>query len=192
MPTNPLLCDGCGQPSSPGHIARRLQRLEWTTRYRPVHIGTLLLGASSSQSDTEFLYAGKFEGEAGRLLAATGITHAGKTPEAVLAGFQRGGFFLAHVLECPLDDAAAGSDSLNALLEARIGPVMARIRRSLKPKRMVLFSREVTHITARLSAEELGCQLILDDGKPFDLEADVPGGSWERLREVLSGAATAR
>src|SRR5437899_12101620 len=42
-----LPCDGCGQAATAEHIARRLQRLEWTTRYRPVHIHTLLLGAYS-------------------------------------------------------------------------------------------------------------------------------------------------
>jgi len=33
-----LPCDGCGQPASAEHIARRLQRLEWATRFRPIHI----------------------------------------------------------------------------------------------------------------------------------------------------------
>jgi len=72
-----LRCDGCGQASfSPQHIARRLQRLEWTTRYRPVHIATLLLGSVAPQSDAEFLYspAGEWAGEAKALLAAAGVT----------------------------------------------------------------------------------------------------------------------
>lgn len=190
IPANSVTCDGCGQVPSPEHIARRLQRLEWATRYRPVHIGTLLLGAISPQSDAEYLYSGKFESEAGRLLEAAGISPAGKTAEAVLTEFQRGAFFLAHVLECPLEQAAS---SAQALLQGRISSVAARVRRSLKPKRLVLFSTsDVTHITAQLASSELGCPLILDGGKPFDLEADVTGGSWERLREVLTGAAAAR
>jgi len=52
-----LVCDGCGQMASAEHIARRLQRLEWTTRYRPVHISTLFLGAFSPRDEKEFLYA---------------------------------------------------------------------------------------------------------------------------------------
>jgi len=40
-----LPCDGCGQPASAEHIARRLQRLEWATRFRPIHIQALLLAA---------------------------------------------------------------------------------------------------------------------------------------------------
>src|SRR5207253_8014232 len=49
-----LVCDGCGQAATAEHIARRLQRLEWTTRYRPVHIHALLLGAFSPLRDEEF------------------------------------------------------------------------------------------------------------------------------------------
>ncbi len=100
-----LRCDGCEQPASPEHIARRLQRLEWTTRYRPVHIGTLLLGAVAPRNDSEFIYcpAGKWNGEAQLLLSAAGLVLDGKSAESVLAEFQRGGFFVTHVLECPLE-----------------------------------------------------------------------------------------
>src|SRR5205823_10907387 len=92
-----LPCDGCGQAASAEHIARRLRRLEWTTRYRPVHIHTLLLGAFSPSDEREFLYApgGEFCGEAAMLLDAVGITATGKTAEAVHAEFQRAGIFLA-------------------------------------------------------------------------------------------------
>src|SRR5882724_4729003 len=57
MTNTELLCDGCGQQASSEHIAKRLQRLEWTTRYRPVHIGTVLLGAFVPGDDAVFLYA---------------------------------------------------------------------------------------------------------------------------------------
>ena len=51
-----IICDGCGQPASSEHTARRLQRLEWATRYRPIHLHTLLLGAISPADDANFLY----------------------------------------------------------------------------------------------------------------------------------------
>src|SRR5258708_24143168 len=71
-----LRCDGCGQLASPEHIARRLQRLEWTTRFRPVHIGTLLLGAIAPRNDNEFIYSSAcaWDGEAKMLLAAACLT----------------------------------------------------------------------------------------------------------------------
>src|SRR6202142_172501 len=86
--------DGCGLEASSEHIARRLRRLEWTTRYRPVHIGTLLLAGISPQADQDFLYAAQFKGEAGQLLEAVGISTTGKSAEVVLSEFQRGGFLL--------------------------------------------------------------------------------------------------
>src|SRR2546430_17584306 len=96
--TNPiaLVCDGCGQAATAEHIARRLQRLEWTTRYRPVHIHTLLLGAFSPLRDEEFLYrsGGEFPGEAAQILEAVGILPAGEEQDAVRQGFVRAGVFL--------------------------------------------------------------------------------------------------
>src|ERR1700704_1387071 len=70
--TSVILCDGCGQPASSAHIARRLQRLEWATRYRPIHLHTLLLGAISPQPPAEFLYSPEeaHSGEAANLPAA--------------------------------------------------------------------------------------------------------------------------
>jgi hypothetical protein len=170
---------------------RRLQRLEWTTRYRPVHIGTLLLGAVSPQSDAEFLYAGQFGGKAGALLAAAGINTSGKSSEAVLSEFQRGGYFLAHVLECPLAQGQ-GNGIPEDLLMRRIASASARIRRSLKPKRVAIISERLAPVMARLSSAELGCPVVLDGDRPFALDAPVHAAHWCSLREVLDGVAGAR
>jgi hypothetical protein len=190
MPANFLACDGCGQSASPEHIARRLLRLEWTTRYRPVHIGALLLGSVSPLSDEDFLYAGKFQGEADRLLEAVGISPAGKSPETVLSEFQRGGFFLTHVLECPLDAGEDGESYGESLLAHRVSPVLTRIRRSLKPKRVVLISDLLAPLAARLSSGELECPVISDGGKPFGLDSSDFSGAAQHLRQAL-GLATA-
>jgi len=188
-PTTFLACDGCGQSASPEHIARRLQRLEWTTRYRPVHIGTLLLGGVSPEADGDFLYAGRFEGEAAQLLAALGISTAGKPPDVVLGEFQRGGFFVTHVLECPLEASPSGQPSCDSLLLQRVTPVLARIRRSLKPKRVVLISELLAPLISRFSSAKLGCPVILDSGKPFNLNpSDLSLGA-QHLREALAAAA---
>jgi hypothetical protein len=185
MPTDFLACDGCGQAASPEHIARRLQRLEWTTRYRPVHISALLLGGVSPLAEEDFLYAGEFKGEADRLLEAVGISTAGKSSDVVLREFQRVGFFLTHVLECPLETGQAGESSREDLLMRRVSAVMTRIRRSLKPKRVVLISGLLTPLAARLSNAELGCPVILDDGKPFGLDSSDLSGASQNLRQAL-------
>ena len=186
-----LACDGCGQTASAEHIARRLQRLEWATRYRPVHINTLLLGAFSPQEEKEFLYApgGEFHGEAAHLLDALGISTAGRTTEAVHAEFQRTGFFLTHVLECPLGGDAGNFAETAALLTNRLQPVATRIRRSLKPKRVALISQALGPILEKIQALELGCPVVLDNGKPFEFDGLRRANGNARLREALAAPA---
>jgi len=181
-----LQCDGCGQRASPEHIARRLQRLEWTTRYRPVHIGTLLLGAVAPQNDYEFLYspAGAWNGEARVLVAAAGLTVDGKTAEATLVEFQRGGLFLTHVVECPLENGEAAN--IQQLLAARLPAALTRIRRSLKPKRLALISPELAQFLPALNSGQLNCALLLDQDKPFVLDTQRANEASERLREALT------
>jgi hypothetical protein len=152
-----LPCDGCGQLASPEHLTRRLQRLEWTSRFRPLHIQTLLVGAISPESDSAFLYnpAGNWTGEAAELLSAAGIQITGKTPEAVLSEFQKLGLQLIYVLECPLENNPSESQIQN-LLQKHLGSCATRIRRSLKPKRVRLISPQLEPFALQLSETELG------------------------------------
>ncbi len=183
-----IRCDGCGQTASPAHVAQRLQRLEWTTRYRPVHIGALLLGAIAPREDAEFLYApeGKFAGEAKRVLQATGVSTSGKSGDAVLAEFQRGGFLLAHVLECPLEET--NSVKVQELIEFCLPATLARIRRSLKPRKLALVSGELAFAVARFQSANLNCALVLDDGKPFTLGGGASDDAAERLRQTITAS----
>ena len=186
-----LVCDGCGQVASAEHIARRLQRLEWTTRYRPVHINTLFLGAFSPQDEKDFLYApsGEFRGEAALLLDAVGISTAGKAADTVHAEFQRAGFFLTHVLECPIEGESASQVEAQAALKARLPAVATRIRRSLKPKRVMAVAEALSSVMQDIVMLDLGCPVLLDRGKPFRLEKSPGENEVERFREALAGAA---
>jgi len=192
MTSDLLLCDGCGQSASPEHTARRLQRLEWATRFRPLHIATLLLGPVSPAADDEFLYSGKFAGEAGAVLDVAGIAVENKSPEAVLSEFQRGGFFVTHMLECPLEADGDKGSPLDVLLSGRVSAVAARIRRSLKPKRTILFACEAGTSVSLIANAGLGCPVLLDDGKPFVLSSGIQDSVSARLRELLVGAAAGR
>jgi len=183
-----LVCDGCGQAASAEHVARRLKRLEWATRYRPVHIHALFLGAFSPRDDKDFLYApnGEFHGEAALLLEALRISTAGKTEDAVHAEFQRAGFFLTHILECPLE----GDASLQTALKKQLPAMATRIRRSLKPKRVVAITPELALVLEDILAMDLGCPVLLDNGKPFRLEGRERENGAARLREALAGTTT--
>lgn len=183
-----LPCDGCGRSASAEHIARRLRRLEWTTRYRPVHIHTLLLGAFSPLDEREFLYApgGEFRGEAALLLDALGISTAGKTAEVVHAEFQRAGYFLTHVLECPMEGEGSSQVDVKAVLKSRLAAVAIRIRRSLKPRRVMAVTEELTPVVEDILALDLGCPVLLDHGRPFRLESGAGEKGAERLREAIA------
>ena len=183
-----LSCDGCGQAASTEHISRRLQRLEWATRYRPVHIQTLLLGGFSPREEKDFLYSpgGDFSGEAELILEGAGIARAGKTKEAVHAEFQRQGFFLTHVMECPVEIEAAGFEQVPKLIEKQLPAALARIRRSLKPKRLVMISEILESSVTAITAEACGCPLVLDGSRAFALVGSDSGAGVGRLRTVLA------
>jgi len=192
-----ILCDGCGQPASPEHIARRLQRLEWATRYRPIHLHTLLLGAFSPEAPSELLYSPDeaHSGEAANLVAAAGISAGGKSADAIQSEFQRRGIYLTHVLECPLDVASSKADFLNSALNERLPTVFTRIRRSLKPKRLAFISGSLTQLIERFASAQLNCELVLDDGRAFALDHSNPAevaAAIARFQDILAAAPASR
>jgi hypothetical protein len=146
------------------------------TRYRPIHVQVLILGAASPAADADHLYSAdrEFYGEGLALLTALGIYQAGRSVEAVLTEFQRRGFLLAHILECPVDPdhAVAG----RALLETRFAATAARIRRSLKPKKLVLLGEALDSFATRLANELPGIEIVQpEQGRSFPLEKLASG-----------------
>jgi hypothetical protein len=188
--TQELSCEACGQPASPEHIARRLRRLEWATRYRPLHIQALLLSAVAPADDADFLYApdGQFQGEAGALLDVLEISRKGKSADVILTEFQKRGLLFSHVLECPLESNQKDS-SLQELLERRVPGTLARIRRSLKPKRVVLLSAELAGVQNRFTEAELSIPVFSDQNRPFQLPIQV--ASRESFLRALASSAAA-
>jgi len=186
-----LPCDGCSQIASAEHLVRRLQRLEWTTRYRPVHINTLLLSAFSPVEEKDFLYfpGGEFHGEAALLLEALGMPTTGRGADSVQAEFQRAGFFLTHVLECPLEKESKRESESPTVIAQRLPAVAVRIRRSLKPRRVVLISQALAPVLEEIQTSKLGCPVVLDLGKPFRFDGPAPEHAVARLREALAAAA---
>src|ERR1700687_2165514 len=125
---------------------------------------------------------------AGVLPEVADLSLAGKTAGEVQSEFQRAGFFLAHVLDCALESGVQDGAELLSLLEQRLPGVAARIRRSLKPKRVVLISRALGPVMDKIAAMQLGCQLILDKGKPFALDGPDTRKAAARMRESIAAA----
>lgn len=120
------------------------------------------------------------------MLEACGISAVGKTPETILSEFQRGGFFLAHAVECAREGNSGTRETALACLESRIGAVAARVRRSLKPKRVVLISELLTPLVPKLSSSELGCEVILRRGEPFAMEGADAASAIQSLKEAIT------
>jgi hypothetical protein len=171
-----LICDGCGQTADQQHIARRLKRLENMTRYRPIHVQALFLAAVSPAADADHLYSAEneFRGEGLALLRALGIDSIGRPRESVLADFQRRGYLLTHVWQCP--DESDGAKTGRESLEKRLAVSAVQIRRSLKPKKLVLLGRELDPVVENLLKETLGAELVVPQtGCAFRLEELAPG-----------------
>jgi len=158
-----------------------------------VHIGTVLLGAYSPDVESDFLYAEatRTTGEAHRVLSAVGITADGKTKEAILSEFQRGGFLLGYVLECPLEPESRDDAALAVLLKGRMPAFLARLRRSFQPKRVASISSKLDQFLAGLTEKDLGCALLCDGGKSFAFDGPAPEKEIEKLREVHTAARSA-
>lgn len=165
-----LVCDGCGFGATPEHIAKRLRRLELTTRYRPIHIQAVFLGAQSPPEERDFLYAKEpgFGGEGAALLRAVGIATDARAKDAVLAEFQKRGFLLTHILECAPEAGRVGADLAGAMVR-RLPSVLKRLRGSLRPKRVVLISQELAPLAEELTKAAFGGEMVLDGSRPFDL-----------------------
>jgi len=188
MTQAPLLpCDGCGQLVGLPHISRRLQRLEWATRFRPVHIQALLLGGIVPERDEEFFYGPQatFQGESRTILEAVQMSSEGKSSEALLNEFQRLGLALTHILECPPVPGVSSSD-VEALLEKQLPAAIARIRRSLKPKRVLLFSPELAAVMDKLHQADLGCLVLPVAPGLFFAKTPPPQEEVQAFRHALA------
>lgn len=163
-----ILCDGCGQPADAEHIALRLKRLESMTRYRPIHVQALFLAAASPANIGEYLYTAQslFTGEGAELLKSLSIGTAERTVDQVMSDFQRRGYLLAHLIECR--DKTGDATVLSGAVARRIPATLTRIRRSFKPKRLVLLGQELAEFIPQFIAVNLDAVLILRDGRPFE------------------------
>jgi len=181
-----LPCDGCGQLADSAHISRRLERLAWSTRYRPLHIQALLLSAITPPHDADFLYAPNFAftGEGADLLQALQIRTAGKSAEAAQSELQKLGILLTHILECPLDASVSAGEAY-ALIERQLPATMARIRRSLKPKRVLLLFADLLPHAAQWSQANLPCPVLPSSSGVFLATQPSTEGEREAFRNGL-------
>jgi len=152
----------------------------------------LLLGAVAPRGDSDFIYcpAGKWNGEAQYLLAALAWRRTESLRNRYWRKFQRGGFFVTHVLECPVEGCASGD--LAQLIANRLPAVLTRIRRSLKPKRLAPITMLLKQALPAFNSGDLPCAILLDQGMPFELMRTRPPHQPRTARSTGSQGASAR
>jgi hypothetical protein len=133
------ICDGCGATVDGEHIRARIARLELATRYRSVHIQTLLIGVAPPERAENYLYSSEKEA----------------------AELQKNGIFLVYAVECPVAGDAGEAVRLSA------PTLVKRVQLSYKPKSIVLFGAATGELIEPLRAARMGELLVLSNGAPF-------------------------
>ena len=168
-----IICDGCGLPASPDHIAERIARLEFATRFRPVHINLLLVAASPFPGPQNDFYRPPESQEFfAPLMQSVGVLDSGEGKEpgadtresniAKLVEFQRRGYYLAYLAECPLPK----TDTVAAAISRLAPALVRRIRFNYSPKHITILDEALSPLIAILGQAGME-SLLLPDGQHF-------------------------
>ena len=191
MKSSPLLlpCDGCGLPASPEHIAARVHRLELSTRYRPVHVSILFVAAAPAELDADDFYVAP---EKSDLLSALGITPAGNQPgakadpAALLGEFQRRGFHLVYLSECPRPaDNTPGPEEVSRLTPT----LVRRVRFNYKPRLVAPLGAELFPLVDALQKAGIGPVITTAAGQPLPVPRAGDPDWLELFQRAVSSAA---
>jgi hypothetical protein len=177
--STPIICDGCGLPASPEHIGARVQRLELATRFRPIHVDVLFVALEPMpRLEDDFYRPPESRNFFDPFLSALDILpEAGKQSReangreadvARLLEFQRKGYYLTYLSECPL---LARADA-NATREriSRLAPTLIRrIRFNYKPKHIALVGTNLTSLIEVLQQAGMGALLDISQAAPLTI-----------------------
>jgi hypothetical protein len=181
-----ILCDGCGLPASPDHIAMRVQRLELATRFRPIHIDVLFVALGPMpRPEDDFYRPPESRGFFDPFLSALDIlSEAGKPSREAnsreadisrLLEFQRRGYYLTYLSECPL----MAQEEANVAREciSRLAPTLIkRIRFNYKPKHIALLGTNLHPLIEVF--QQAGISALLDFNQATPLTIPGSGSAW--------------
>jgi hypothetical protein len=171
-------CDGCGQPADAEHMKARVERMEMATRYRPIHVHTLVVSACPPAAFADYFYNVQLDRKQRTDSARARFTElaqsapeaiakpggASANEEAVLIEWQRRGLFLAHPVDCWIEPGPA----LDAAIGASAKTLILRLNTSYRPKHVAFIGRATASLIAPLESSGWQGKLILDNGAPFD------------------------
>jgi hypothetical protein len=182
-----ILCDGCGLPASPEHIAARMERLELVTRFRPIHIQVLFVSLDPMpRPEDEFYRPPESRQFFDSLLSAVDIStpaesNAAESAAANLLEFQRRGYYLTYLSECPLPPAHSASKSAensaaSECISRLASTLVKRIRFNYRPKHVALLGTNLTPLIEIFESAGIAPLLLLDQGRPLTVPSagDAP------------------
>ena len=196
--TTAILCDGCGLPASPEHIAARMERLERVTRFRPIHINVLFVALEpmprpeddfyrppqSRDFFDSFLSALNIFPEGGNAILES---NGSEGDTAKLLEFQRRGYYLTYLSECPVTPQFSASpggvravhaarqeqekdESIARECISRLAPTLVRrIRFNYKPKHVALLGTNLSPLIEVFKRAGIGPLLLPDQGAPLTI-----------------------
>lgn len=161
--SNPILCDGCGLQASPEHIAERLSRLEVATRFRPIHINTLLVALAPMEGIENDFYGPPvandfFDSMMDRTEIAappeklSSDANKNEIDAVKLAEFQHKGFYVGYLSECPIPDNPEAADAAISRLGMNL---IRRIRFNYKPRQVVFLGNKLARLIEILESAGL-------------------------------------
>jgi hypothetical protein len=163
-----IRCDGCGLPASPEHIAARVQRLELATRFRPIHIQVLFVAFEPLPRLEDDFYGPPasrdfFDSFLGSLNISPDMENnaigSDGTPAGIanLLEFQRRGYYLAYLSECPVTTGQETGESAAREYISRLAPTLVkRIRFNYKPKHVALLGDKTAALVEVLDHAGMG------------------------------------
>lgn len=167
------VCDGCGAEVDDTHIRERIERLEFSTRFRPVRIQVLFIDAAPPPRMEDFLYRAVLDRSVRSLGSRMFFDEIAKSigkvaePElqehSVLTDFQRRGYFLVYAVECPIDGHAAQEAAVRRLAPT----IQKRVQLSYQPKYILPLSQPTQDLVSLFQLIGWADRVILDKGAPF-------------------------
>jgi hypothetical protein len=174
----------------------RIERLELATRYRPLHIGVLVVDAAPVGRMADFFYAGDMSegrpdstrGNDEALYSLAGVSTENVCKDSrPLAEFQRAGFFVTSVAECALDEQLDAERLAGELG----GTFLLRVRHSYRPRFILPISQAVSGVLPLLVDAGYGEQILLGtNGQTFEPSRETGEGirvMADRISALLAG-----
>jgi hypothetical protein len=177
--STPIICDGCGLPASPEHIAARVERLELATRFRPIHVDVLFVALEPMpRLEDDFYRPPESRNFFDPFLSALDILpEAGKQSRgangreadiARLLEFQRKGYYLVYLSECPLL-ARADANATRERISSLAPTLIKRIRFNYKPKHIALVGTDLQPLSEVLQQSGMGALLDINRAAPLTI-----------------------